>query len=98
MGAIRCPFTRPNLRTIHRLDGRCSMAKRALLVGLNTYPDPRNNLNSCVADTLEFKKLLQTSYGFDPGSIQLLHNQDATLDNVLQGLDNLFGGAQAGDN
>jgi len=74
------------------------MAKRALLVGLNTYPDPRNNLNSCVADTLEFKKLLQNSYGFDPGAIQLLHNQDATLDNVLRGLDTLFAGAQAGDN
>lgn len=73
------------------------MAKRAFLVGLNIYPDPRNNLNSCVADTLAFKSLLQTTYGFDPEAIQLLHNQDATLDNVRSGLDDLFAGAQPGD-
>lgn len=73
------------------------MSKRALLVGLNVYPDPRNALNSCVADTLAFKSLLQDSYGFDPQFIQLLHNQDATLDNVRAGLDTLFAGAQPGD-
>jgi hypothetical protein len=73
------------------------MSARALLVGLNTYPDPRNNLNSCVADTLAFKAMLCDTYGFDPSYIQLLHNQDATLDNVRAGLDSLFAGAQAGD-
>ncbi len=73
------------------------MVKRAFLVGLNIYPDPRNNLNSCVADTLAFKSVLQSTYGFDPANIRLLHNQDATLDNVRSGLDALFAGAQAGD-
>jgi len=73
------------------------MSARALLVGLNTYPDSRNNLNSCVADTLAFKAMLCNSYGFDPAFIQLLHNQDATLDNVRAGLDALFAGAQSGD-
>jgi hypothetical protein len=74
-----------------------AMSKRALLVGLNVYPDPRNNLNSCVADTLAFKQMLTDTYGFDPSFIQLLHNQDATLDNVRAGLDALFAGAQSGD-
>jgi len=73
------------------------MSKRALLVGIDSYPDPRNNLNSCIADTLAFKALLQTTYGFDPGAIRLLHNQDATLDNVRSGLDALFDGAHPGD-
>jgi hypothetical protein len=73
------------------------MGKRALLVGIDFYPDPRNNLNSCVADTLAFKALLQNSYQFDTASISLLHNQDATLANVRTGLDALFAGAQAGD-
>ncbi|HEX6872897.1 MAG TPA: caspase family protein [Micromonosporaceae bacterium] len=73
------------------------MANRALLVGINNYPDPRNNLNSCVADTLAFKQILQDFYGFDSGAIQLLHNQDATLDNVRTGLDALFTGASDGD-
>jgi hypothetical protein len=73
------------------------MAKRALLVGLDIYPDPRNNLNSCVADTLALKTLLQGTYAFDAASIQVLHNQDATLANVQAGLDTLFVAAHAGD-
>jgi hypothetical protein len=73
------------------------MAKRALLVGVDVYPDPRNNLNSCVADTLAFKTLLQNTYQFDSASISLLHNQDATLANVRAGLDVLFASAYAGD-
>ena len=73
------------------------MARRALLVGINIYPDARNNLNSCVEDTLAFRTMLQTVYGFDTSSIQLLHNQDATLANVRAGLDTLFANAHAGD-
>ncbi|MEP7089030.1 MAG: caspase family protein, partial [Nocardioidaceae bacterium] len=73
------------------------MARRALLVGLDVYPDPRNNLNSCVADTLAFKVMLQDDFGFDPAAITLLHNQDATLANVRTGLDTLFAGAHTGD-
>jgi hypothetical protein len=74
------------------------MAARALLVGIDIYPDPRNNLNSCVADTLAFKSMLVNNYGFNPGDITLLHNQNATLANVRNGLDTLFAGAKPGDN
>lgn len=73
------------------------MTRRALLVGIDNYPDPRNNLNSCVADTQVFRALLQNSYGFDSSEVRLLHNRDATLDNVRSGLDDLFAGVQAGD-
>jgi Caspase domain len=73
------------------------MANRALLVGIDIYPDPQNNLNSCVADTLAFKNVLQGTYGFDSADVQLLHNQDATLSNVQAGLDTLFSGVQPGD-
>ena len=73
------------------------MTRRALLVGINNYPDPRNNLNSCVEDTLAFRSLLLQTYGFDSAAVQLLHNQDATLAKVRAGLDTLFAGVQAGD-
>lgn len=74
------------------------MTRRALLVGLDQYPDPRNNLNSCVADTLAFRNsVLIGRYGFDPANIQLLHNSDANLANVRAGLDRLFAGTQPGD-
>src|SRR5690349_8637365 len=73
------------------------MTKRALLVGIDIYPDPHNNLNSCVADTLAFKRLLQQYYGFDSTAIQLLHNQNATVANVQEGLDALFDRVVSGD-
>jgi hypothetical protein len=72
------------------------VARRALLVGLDQYPDPRNNLNSCVADTLAFRDLLH-GYGFDDSNIRLLHNSNATLANVRSGLDWLVAGASADD-
>lgn len=71
--------------------------RRALLVGIDNYPDPRNNLNSCVADTQRMQGLLQTRYGFEPGSITLLHNSAATLDAVRAQLANLFDGVGPGD-
>jgi hypothetical protein len=71
--------------------------KRAVLVGIDVYPDPRNNLNSCVADTLRFRGLLQSYYGFQPQDITLLHNSAATLDNVRTALTQLFAGVADGD-
>jgi hypothetical protein len=71
--------------------------KRALLVGIDNYPDPRNKLNSCVADTLRFRGLLQTYYGFQTGDITLLHNSAATLASVRIQLAGLFAGVQPGD-
>ncbi len=48
-------------------------AKRALLVGIDVYPDPQNNLNSCIADTVRFQGLLQSYYGFEAQNITVLH-------------------------
>src|SRR3954468_21244002 len=73
------------------------MARKALLVGIDVYPDPRNNLNSCVSDTLAMRNLLQSRYGFDSNAITLLHNQDATLSRVVSELGVLFTGAHSAD-
>jgi Caspase domain len=73
------------------------MAKRALLVGIDVYPDPRNNLNSCVNDTLAFKELLHNTYQFAPEAITLLQNKDATLENVKAGMETLFTGVTNDD-
>jgi Caspase domain len=72
-------------------------SKRALLIGIDLYPDPRNNLNSCVSDTLRFRGLLQNYYGFQPQDITLLHNNAATLANVRIQLSQLFAGVSTGD-
>jgi hypothetical protein len=72
-------------------------SKRALLVGIDEYPDPRNNLNSCVADTQRLRGLLQNYYGFQAQDIRLLHNSAATLANVRDQLSRLFAGVGADD-
>ncbi|WP_369138157.1 caspase family protein [Modestobacter versicolor] len=71
--------------------------KRALLVGIDQYPDPRNNLNSCVADTLRIRGLLQSHYGFAPQDVTLLHNSAATLAAVRLQLSQLLTGVGDGD-
>ncbi|MEA2479614.1 MAG: hypothetical protein QOJ07_1536 [Thermoleophilaceae bacterium] len=73
------------------------MTDRALLVGIDQYPDPINSLNSCVADTLAFKGMLDATFGIGSDSVRLLHNSAATLSAVRAGLDWLFEGAQPGD-
>jgi hypothetical protein len=72
-------------------------SKRALLVGIDQYPDPRNNLNSCVADTQRFRGLLQQLYGFAAQDITMLHNNSATSANVRAELADLLTGVSAGD-
>jgi hypothetical protein len=71
--------------------------KSALLIGIDQYPDPRNNLNSCVADTLAFRNLLMGSYGFAAGDIRMLHNSSATLANARTGLDDLVRNGKVDD-
>ncbi|MCX4907297.1 caspase family protein [Streptomyces sp. NBC_00878] len=72
------------------------MTDRALLIGIDEYPDPLNNLNSCVADTVAFTHLLRR-LDFDESGIRVLHNSDATLAATRDGLDWLMDGAQEGD-
>lgn len=72
------------------------MTNRALLVGLDVYPNPANNLNSCVKDTYAFRELLNR-YDFTDSDVRFLHNGDANLANVRSGLDWLFDGVQSGD-
>lgn len=70
--------------------------RRALLVGINDYADPRYRLNGCLNDTYRVSRMLQES-GYDAGDIRLLHNQRATRDNLLERLEWLVEGARPGD-
>ena len=66
------------------------MTKRVLLVGIDTYTYPVNNLNSCVNDTAAFQSMLTSSYGFNAADITVLHDEQATYDNVTEALDGLL--------
>ncbi|MCB9889373.1 MAG: caspase family protein, partial [Planctomycetes bacterium] len=70
--------------------------KRALLVAINDYGDPRNNLPSCVADAHAFRAMLER-YGFDASGLRMITDADATVEAVSAGLDWLCDGLGAED-
>ena len=74
------------------------MARRALLVGLNHYPDPANNLRGCVNDVLQVSSLLQRGFLFDASAdIRLLTDERATTARIVERLRWLLRGAGPGD-
>jgi hypothetical protein len=75
-----------------------AMARRALLVGLNHYPDPANNLRGCVNDVLQVSSLLQRGFLFDASAdIRLLTDERATTARIIERLRWLLRGAGPGD-
>jgi hypothetical protein len=70
--------------------------KRALLVGINEYADPSQNLEGCVNDVFLVSSLLQES-GFAAEDIRVVLNDRATCSGLIDRLDWLLDGAAAGD-
>ncbi|MFN0147169.1 MAG: caspase family protein [Dehalococcoidia bacterium] len=72
------------------------VVRRALLVGINKYEDPRNNLKGCVNDVLMMGKVLMENYGFNKNDIRLLVDRRATTANIRTRLRWLTAGAAPG--
>lgn len=70
-------------------------SKRALLVAINDYGSPQNNLPSCREDAAQFRSVLQSRYGFE--TFTELYDGDATVANVEGGLTWLFDKAGGDD-
>jgi len=74
------------------------MKRKAFLVGINRYPDPRNNLKGCVNDVLLMAKTLREQYGFKGETdVKLLTDERATTANIRKGLEGLVSDAEPGD-
>ena len=72
--------------------------KKALLVGINRYPDPRNELKGCVNDVRQMAETLKSRYGFPgDGNLRILTDARATTKAILDGLAWLTAGASPGD-
>ncbi len=72
--------------------------KKALLVGINRYPDPGNELKGCVNDVRQMAETLKTRYGYaGDGNMRILTDARATTKAVLDGLAWLTAGASRGD-
>jgi metacaspase-1 len=69
--------------------------RRALLIGINDYPDPANRLDGCINDTFLISALLQER-GFDPEDIRVVLNERATADAIRERLAWLLEGAEDG--
>ncbi|MFZ2224759.1 MAG: caspase family protein [Candidatus Deferrimicrobium sp.] len=72
--------------------------KKALLVGINRYPDPDNELKGCVNDVRQMAETLKSRYGFPgDGHMRILTDARATTKAILDGLAWLTAGASPGD-
>jgi len=72
------------------------VARRALLVGINDYPNPANRLEGCVNDVFRVSATLQES-GFGPEAIRTVLNERATAATILDRLQWLLDGVKDGD-
>ena len=73
------------------------MARRALLVGINRYPDPAHHLRGCVNDIRAVEALLRGPFGFPSAGITVLRDQAATTAAIRRELARLTAGAGEGD-
>ena len=72
--------------------------KKALLVGINRYPDPANELKGCVNDVRQVADTLKSRCGFPGGgSMRILTDARATTKAIIDGLAWLAAGASPGD-
>ncbi len=70
--------------------------RRALLVGINAYPDPKDRLDGCVNDVFLMSSLLQ-EMDFRPEDIRIVLDERATAQGILERLGWLLDGTRPGD-
>lgn len=71
-------------------------SRKALIVGINEYADPSNNLSGCVNDAVDVYDTLLIC-GFPRTRRKLLLNEKATTENIKKELNKLVAGAEPGD-
>ncbi len=59
--------------------------RRALLIGINDYPNPANRLEGCVNDVFLMSAVLQ-EHGFDAQDVRIVLNERATTAGLLERL------------
>lgn len=73
------------------------MAKRALCVGINDYPDMDSDLNGCVNDARAWASLLTEQFDFPATDVRVMTDVEATKQGIMSGLKSLLKGARDGD-
>jgi hypothetical protein len=74
------------------------MKNKALLVGINKYPDPRNELRGCINDILDMENFIsERNKVYAKENIKKLTDRDATKKGIVTQLKWLLEGAEPGD-
>ena len=74
------------------------MKNKALLVGINKYPDPRNELRGCVNDILDMEHFIaETNKVYSKENIKKLTDKQATKKGITTNLKWLLEDAEPGD-
>jgi hypothetical protein len=74
------------------------MKNKALLVGINKYPNPRNELRGCVNDILDIEHFItETNKVYAKQNIKKLTDKQATKKEIVTQIKWLLEGAQSGD-
>jgi hypothetical protein len=74
------------------------MNNKALLVGINKYPDPRNELRGCVNDILDMEHFItETNKVYQKENVNLLTDKQATKKGIVSKIKWLIEGAEPGD-
>jgi hypothetical protein len=74
------------------------MNNKALLVGINTYPNPNNNLRGCINDIVDMEYFITSKNKvYQKENIKTLIDSRATKKGILDHLNWLLLGASAGD-
>lgn len=79
-----------------RVQVRKRHPRRALLIGINAYPQPEDRLSGCVNDVFLMSSVLQER-GFDADDIRVVLDDRATTAGVLKRLEWLLDGVCPGD-
>ena len=74
------------------------MNNKALLVGINAYPNPNNNLRGCINDIVDMENFIASKNKvYQKENIRTLTDSKATKKGILSALNWLLLGASAGD-
>jgi hypothetical protein len=74
------------------------MNNKALLVGINKYPDPRNELRGCINDILDMEHFISSTHKvYAPENIKKLTDKDASKKVIIAQIQWLLESAQPGD-
>jgi hypothetical protein len=74
------------------------MKNKALLVGINKYPNPRNELKGCVNDILDMGQFItETNKIYEKENVKLLTDKNAHKKEIVAHIKWLMEGAESGD-